>query len=169
MVMNSVPCGIDYDLHRLVAGCRLVVGGIILSLDKSPAGHSDGDVLAHPLCDALFGVAGLGDIGSHFPDTDSQWKRANSLMFLEHACKLLDSKCFRIDHFDAVVIMEKPKLRPHFPQMPEGLAKSLGVSPETVHLKVETNEDVDAIGRGGAIAAHVWLPLAPTCRAARCC
>jgi len=157
--MNSVRCGIGYDLHRLVEGRPLVVGGITVPFDKGPAGHSDGDVLAHALCDALLGAAGLGDIGRHFPDTDPRWKGANSLMFLEHARKLLDDKRFRIDYVDAVVIMEKPKLGPHFPQMREVLAKSLGVSPETIHLKAKTNEGVDAIGRGEAIAAHVVATL----------
>jgi 2-C-methyl-D-erythritol 2,4-cyclodiphosphate synthase len=157
--MHSVRCGIGYDLHRLVEGRPLVVGGITLPFDKGPAGHSDGDVLAHALCDALLGAAGLGDIGGHFPDSDPRWKGANSLTFLEHARKLLDDKCFKIDYVDAVVIMEKPKLGPHFPQMREVLAKSLGVSPETIHLKAKTNEGVDAIGRGEAIAAHVVATL----------
>jgi 2-C-methyl-D-erythritol 2,4-cyclodiphosphate synthase len=155
MIMNRVRCGIGYDLHRLVEGRPLVVGGVTLPFDKGSVGHSDGDVLAHALCDALLGAAGLGDIGRHFPDTDPRWKAANSLMFLEHARKLLDNGCFRIDYIDAVVIMEKPKLGPHFPQMRKALAKSLGVSPETIHLKAKTNEGVDAIGRGEAIAAHV--------------
>jgi 2-C-methyl-D-erythritol 2,4-cyclodiphosphate synthase len=157
--MNSVRCGIGYDLHRLVEGRPLVVGGITLPFDKGPAGHSDGDVLAHALCDALLGAAGLGDIGGHFPDSDPKWKGANSLMFLAHARKLLDDKRFKITYVDAVVIMEKPKLGPHFPQMREVLAKSLGVSPETIHLKAKTNEGVDAIGRGEAIAAHVVAML----------
>jgi 2-C-methyl-D-erythritol 2,4-cyclodiphosphate synthase len=157
--MNRVRCGIGYDLHRLVEGRPLVVGGITLPFDKGPAGHSDGDVLAHALCDALLGAAGLGDIGRLFPDSDPKWKGANSLMFLEHARKLLDGKCFTIDYVDAVVIMEKPKLGPHFPQMREVLAKSLRVSPETIHLKAKTNEGVDAIGRGDAIAAHVVATL----------
>jgi 2-C-methyl-D-erythritol 2,4-cyclodiphosphate synthase len=157
--MNRVRCGIGYDLHRLVAGRPLVVGGVTLPFDKGPTGHSDGDVLAHALCDALLGAAGLGDIGSHFPDTDPQWKGANSLMFLEHARKLLDDKRLRIDYVDAVVIMEKPKLGPHFPQMREALAKSLGLSPQTIHLKAKTNEGVDAIGRGEAIAAYVVATL----------
>jgi len=100
----SVRCGIGYDLHRLETGRKLIVGGIELPFDKGPAGHSDGDVLAHALCDALFGAAGLGDIGTHFPDTDPKWKGANSLIFLEHAKKLLAERNFEIEHVDAVVI-----------------------------------------------------------------
>jgi 2-C-methyl-D-erythritol 2,4-cyclodiphosphate synthase len=157
--MNRIRCGIGYDLHRLIEGRPLVVGGITLPFDKGPAGHSDGDALTHALCDALLGAAGLGDIGGHFPDTDPQWKGANSLMFLEHTRKLLDDRCLGIDYVDAVVIVEKPKLAPHLPQMREVLAKSLAVSPETIHLKAKTNEGVDAIGRGEAIAAHVVATL----------
>jgi 2-C-methyl-D-erythritol 2,4-cyclodiphosphate synthase len=157
--MAKVRCGIGYDLHRLAEGRPLVVGGITLPFDKGPVGHSDGDVLAHALCDALLGAAGLGDIGTHFPDTDPKWKGANSLVFLEHARKLLDDKCLHIEHVDAVVITEKPKLGPHFPRMRETLAKSLRVSPETIHLKAKTNEGVDAVGRGEAIAAHVVATL----------
>ena len=153
--MSKVRCGIGYDLHRLAEGRPLVIGGIILPFDKGPVGHSDGDVLAHALCDALLGAAGLGDIGSHFPDTDPKWKGANSLLFLEHAAKLLNDKCMTVEHVDAVVITEKPKLGPHFPKMREALAKSLRVAPEVIHLKANTTEGVDAIGRGEAIAAHV--------------
>lgn len=151
--------GIGYDLHRLEAGRKLIVGGIELPFDKGPVGHSDGDVLAHALCDALFGAAGLGDIGTHFPDTDPKWKGANSLMFLEHAKKLLAENKFVIEHVDAVVITEKPKLGPHFPKMREALARALGLPTEKIHLKAKTNEGVDAIGRGEAIAAHVVATL----------
>jgi 2-C-methyl-D-erythritol 2,4-cyclodiphosphate synthase len=151
--------GIGYDLHRLEEGRPLIVGGIELPFDKGPVGHSDGDVLAHALCDALLGAAGLGDIGTHFPDTDPRWKGANSMIFLEHAKKLLDEKQFAIEHVDAVVITEKPKLGPHFPKMREALAKALSVSVEKIHLKAKTNEGVDAIGRGEAIAAHVVATL----------
>jgi 2-C-methyl-D-erythritol 2,4-cyclodiphosphate synthase len=157
--MSSVRCGIGYDLHRLAEGRPLVVGGITLPFDKGPLGHSDGDVLAHALCDALLGAAGLGDIGTHFPDTDPKWKGANSLVFLEHTRKLLDESALKIEHVDAVVITEKPKLGLHFPKMREVLAKSLRVAPETIHLKAKTNEGVDAIGRGEAIAAHVVATL----------
>ena len=155
----STRCGIGYDLHRLAEGRKLIIGGIELPFDKGPVGHSDGDVLAHALCDALLGAAGLGDIGTHFPDTDPKWKGANSLLFLEHARKLLADTNFAIEHVDAVVIAEKPKLGPHFPKMREALAKALGVPPNKIHLKAKTNEGVDAVGRGEAIAAHVVATL----------
>src|ERR1700740_946544 len=144
----STRCGIGYDLHRLEEGRELFVGGIELPSDKGSVGHSDGDVLAHAMCDALLGAAGLGDIGTHFPDTDPKWKGANRLLFLKHARKLLDERHFAIEWVDAVVITEKPKLGPHFPKICEALAKALGVAPEMIHLKAKTNEGVDAVGRG---------------------
>src|SRR6202171_5352359 len=155
----STRVGIGYDLHRLEAERPLRVGGVTVRFDKGPVGHSDGDVLAHAMCDALFGAAGLGDIGSHFPDSDPKWKGANSLLFLEHARKLLDEKQLRIEHIDAVVILERPKLGPHFPKMREVLAKSLDVTLGRIHLKAKTNEGVDAVGRGEAIAAYVVATL----------
>ena len=155
----SVRCGLGYDNHRLEHGRKLIIGGVELPFEKGPVGHSDGDVLAHALCDALFGAAGLGDIGKHFPDTDPKWKGANSLIFLEHARKLLEENHFTIEWIDAVIITEKPRLGPHFPKMREALAKSLNISADTIHLKAKTNEGVDAIGRGEAIAAHVVATL----------
>jgi 2-C-methyl-D-erythritol 2,4-cyclodiphosphate synthase len=155
----STRCGIGYDLHRLAEGRKLIVGGIELPFDKGPVGHSDGDVLTHALCDALLGAAGLGDIGTHFPDTDPKWKGANSLLFLEHAKELLEERKFAIEHADAVVVLERPKLGPHFPKMREALARALGIGTEKIHLKAKTNEGVDAIGRGEAIAAHVVVTL----------
>ena len=108
----TVRSGIAYDLHRLQAGRKFILGGVEIPCEKGPAGHSDGDVLSHAICDALLGAAGLGDIGTHFPDTDPKWQGANSLLFLEHARKLLDAGGLRIAHIDAVVITEKPKLSP---------------------------------------------------------
>jgi 2-C-methyl-D-erythritol 2,4-cyclodiphosphate synthase len=157
----STRCGIGYDLHRLETGRKLIIGGMELPFDKGPAGHSDGDVLAHALCDALFGAAGLGDIGRHFPDNDPQWKGANSLLFLEHARKLLEENKFVIEYVDAVVILEKPKLGPHFAKMQGTVAQALGVAAEKIHLKAKTNEGVDAIGRGEAIAA--WVVATVSC------
>jgi 2-C-methyl-D-erythritol 2,4-cyclodiphosphate synthase len=155
----SVRVGIGYDLHRLETGRKLIVGGIELPFDKGPLGHSDGDVVAHAMVDALLGAAGLGDIGQHFPDTDPRWKGANSLIFLEQTRKLLDEKGFAIEHVDAVVILERPKLGPHFPKMRDVLAKSLGVPAGKIHLKAKTNEGVDAVGRGEAIASHIVATL----------
>jgi 2-C-methyl-D-erythritol 2,4-cyclodiphosphate synthase len=155
----SYRCGIGYDLHRLVEGRKLIIGGIEVPFEKGPAGHSDGDVVAHALCDALLGAAGLGDIGKHFPDNDPQWKNANSLLFLEHARKLLHEKKFAIEHVDVVVILEKPKLGPHFPKMSEALANALEVAADKVHLKAKTNEGVDAVGRGEAIACYAVATL----------
>ena len=157
--MADFRVGIGVDAHALEEGVPLVLGGVELVLPRGLAGHSDGDVLAHALCDALLGAAGLGDIGTHFPDSDPKWKGANSLLFLAHAKKLLADKRFTIEHVDAVVITEKPKLGPHFPKMREALAKALGVSAERIHLKAKTNEGMDAIGRGEAIAAHVVATL----------
>ena len=151
--------GIGYDLHRLAEGRKLILGGIELAFPKGPLGHSDGDALAHALCDALLGAAGLGDIGTHFPDTDPKWKDASSLRFLEHIRDLLSEQHFRIAHIDAIVITEKPKLGPHFPAMREALAKSLGIATSAINLKAKTNESVDAIGRGEAIAAHAVATL----------
>ena len=151
--------GIGYDLHRLEAGRKFIVGGVEVPFEKGPVGHSDGDVLSHCICDALLGAAGLGDIGTHFPDTDPKWKGTSSLLFLEHVRKLIAERSMRINHIDAVVITEKPRLGPHFPAMREALAKALGIAPSQINLKAKTNEGVDAIGRGEAIAAQAIATL----------
>ena len=158
----NVRCGIGYDLHRLAEGRKLIIGGIEVPFDKGPVGHSDGDVVAHAVCDALLGAAGLGDIGKHFPDNDPKWKGANSLLFLDHARKLLDEHRFAIDYLDVVVILERPKLGPHFPKMREALANALRIPADKIHLKAKTNEGVDAVGRGEAIACHVVSTLSAT-------
>jgi len=151
--------GIGYDLHRLAEGRKLILGGIEVPFHKGPVGHSDGDALAHAICDALLGAAGLGDIGAHFPDTDPKWKDVSSLRFLERVRELLVERRLLIAHIDAVVITEKPKLGPHFPAMREALAKSLGISTSAINLKAKTNEGVDAIGHGEAIAAQAIVTL----------
>jgi len=148
-------CGIAYDLHRLAEGRKLMIGGVEVPFEKGSVGHSDGDVLSH----ALLGAAALGDIGTHFPDTDPKWKDASSLIFLEHTRKLLDARSMRINHLDAVVICERPKLGPHFPAMRHVLAKALGIAPEQINLKAKTNEGTGEIGRGEAIASHAIATL----------
>jgi len=151
--------GIGYDLHRLAAGRKLILGGIEVPFEKGPVGHSDGDALAHAICDALLGAAGLGDIGTHFPDTDPKWKDARSLRFLEHVRSLLAERRLRIMHLDAIVITERPKLGPHFTAMREALAQALGIETSRINLKAKTNEGVGAIGRGEAIAAQAIATL----------
>ena len=151
--------GIGYDLHRLTGGRKLVLGGIEVPFVKGPLGHSDGDVLSHAICDALLGAASLGDIGTHFPDTDPKWKGASSLLFLERVRALLQQSKLRITHIDAVVITEKPKLGPHFPAMREVLAKALGIERDQINLKAKTNEGVGEIGRGEAMAAQAVATL----------
>ena len=151
--------GIGYDLHRLAISRKLVLAGVAVPFDRGPVGHSDGDVLAHAICDALLGAAGLGDIGTHFPDTDPQWKDAPSLRFLEHVTKLLATRHLRISHIDAIVITERPKLGPHFGAMRAALAAALGIDAERISLKAKTNEGVDAVGRGEAIAAQAIATL----------
>ena len=151
--------GIGYDLHRLAQGRRLILGGVEVPFDKGPVGHSDGDVLSHAICDALLGAAGLGDIGTHFPDTDPKWKGASSLLFLESVRGLLEARRLRIVHIDAVIITEKPKLGPHFPAMRAALARALDLQTEQINLKAKTNEGVDALGRGEAIAAQAIATL----------
>jgi len=151
--------GIGYDLHRLAEGRKLILGGIEIAFEKGPVGHSDGDVLAHAICDALLGAAGAGDIGTLFPDTDPKWKGASSLAFLEQVRKVLVLLKLRVGHIDAVVIAERPKLGPHFPAMREAMARALGIKPAQISLKAKTNEGVDAVGRGEAIAAQAIATL----------
>ncbi len=151
--------GIAYDIHRLASGRRLIIGGVEIPSDKGSVGHSDGDVLSHAICDALLGAAGLGDIGTHFPDTDAKWKDASSLAFLERVGKLIHKAHFRVGHIDAVVIIEKPRLGPHFPAMRKALAAALELDERQINLKAKTNEGLDAVGRGEAIAAYATASL----------
>ncbi len=150
----SPRIGLGYDLHRLQAGRPLILGGVVVASDRGPVGHSDGDALAHAICDALLGAAGLGDIGTHFPDTDPRWQGVSSLIFLEHVRGLLEQQNLRIAWIDAVVILERPRLGPHFPAMRQALAAALGIKPEQVNLKAKTHEGLGELGRGEAVAAH---------------
>lgn len=146
--------GLGYDYHRLVEGRKLILGGVEIPFSKGLAGHSDGDVLTHAICDALLGAAGLGDIGQHFPDTEPQWKGASSLGLLARVVELVRQKGFRIVNVDAVVIAEEPKLAPHFKTIREKLARALTLEPEFVSVKAKTTEGLEALGRGEAIAAQ---------------
>jgi len=146
--------GIGYDYHRLEAGRKLILGGVEIPHSKGLAGHSDGDVLTHAICDALLGAAGLGDLGQHFPDTDPKWKGASSLKLLAQVVEMLRAKGLRPTQVDSVVLAEEPKLAPHFVRMRETLARVLGVEPADLNVKAKTTEGLEALGRGEAMAAQ---------------
>ena len=139
--------GHGYDVHRLVEGRRLILGGVEISWEKGLLGHSDADVLTHAVMDALLGAAGLGDIGTHFPDTDSAYAGADSI-------KLLDHRGWKVGNIDATILAQRPKLASHIPQMRERLARAMGVSPEQVNLKATTEEGLGFTGSGEGMAAH---------------
>jgi 2-C-methyl-D-erythritol 2,4-cyclodiphosphate synthase len=146
--------GTGYDLHRLVAGRPLILGGVTIPSERGALGHSDADVVCHALTDAILGAAGLGDIGRHFPDSDPRWKDANSLELLRHVTGLVAAEGFVIGNVDVTVILESPKIRDHVDAMRAAVAAAIGVDVTRVSIKGKTNEGVDAVGRGEAIAAH---------------
>jgi 2-C-methyl-D-erythritol 4-phosphate cytidylyltransferase/2-C-methyl-D-erythritol 2,4-cyclodiphosphate synthase len=146
--------GTGYDLHRLVAGRPLVLGGISIAAERGALGHSDADVICHALTDAVLGAAGLGDIGMHFPDTDPRWKNARSLELLAQVVALAAEAGFEVGNVDVTVVLEAPKLRAHIDQIRGSLAVALRVAVDRVSVKAKTNEGMDAVGRGEAIAAH---------------
>lgn len=147
--------GNGYDLHRLEAGRRLVIAGVEVPFDKGCVAHSDGDVAAHALIDALLGAAALGDIGRLFPDTDPVWKDADSLDLLRRTAELLRSQAegWSLVNADVTIILQRPKLAPHIDTMRARLAAALACDPAQISLKAKTNEEVDAVGRGEAVAA----------------
>ena len=156
---SHVRIGTGYDLHTLVEGRPLILGGVAIPSDRGLAGHSDADVLSHALTDAVLGAVSKGDIGRHFPDSDPQWKGASSLMMLRHAVALARESGYVVGNVDAVVIAERPRLAPHIDAIREGLASVLGVEIDCVSVKGKTNEGVGEIGRGEAMAVHAVAVL----------
>jgi len=152
-IHSSHRVGIGNDLHRLAPGRKLILGGVRIPFDKGPVGHSDGDVLAHAICDALLGAAALGDIGRHFPDASPKWRNASSLLFLRHTRRLLEKAGYAIVNVDATIGLERPKLAPYIPRMRKKLAAALGIKPEQVSVKAKTGEGLDAVGQGEALRA----------------
>lgn len=146
--------GHGYDIHRLVPGRPLVLGGVKLDTDYGLDGHSDADCLTHAICDALLGAAGLPDIGHFFPNTDPAYKNADSQALLRRVVAEITKLGYNISNIDATVVAEKPKIAPHLAAMKAALAKSAGLLPDEIGLKATTNEGVDDIGRGLALAAH---------------
>ena len=145
--------GIGNDLHRLAEGRALILGGIHIPLEKGPVGHSDGDVLAHAICDALLGAARLGDIGRHFPNSSPQWKNASSLVFLRQVRQILHDAGYSIVNVDATVGLERPKLAAYIGELEKQVAAALALPPGQVSVKAKSGEGMDAVGRGEAIRA----------------
>ncbi|MDA1001265.1 MAG: 2-C-methyl-D-erythritol 2,4-cyclodiphosphate synthase [bacterium] len=154
--------GVGYDVHRFEAGRPLILGGVEIPFEKGLAGHSDADVLAHAVCDALLGAAALGDIGGHFPDTDSRYAGADSMALLREVAALVQGKGFRPHNVDAVVVAERPKLAPHIGAMRERLAGAIGLSLEYVSVKATTSERLGFAGREEGIAAQAVCTLLET-------
>jgi 2-C-methyl-D-erythritol 2,4-cyclodiphosphate synthase len=150
----AIRIGIGNDIHRLVEGRKLILGGVEIQFDKGLLGHSDGDSLSHAITDALLGAAGLGDIGTHFSDKDVRWKDADSLMFLRQVCELLAERGYKVGNVDATIMAERPKMMPHISAMKMKLAEAMAIDPSQLNIKAKTNEGLDAIGRGEAIAAQ---------------
>ncbi len=146
--------GIGYDIHHLVEGRKLILGGVEIPFEKGLLGHSDSDVLTHAICDALLGATALGDIGAHFPDTDPRFKGASSLDMLAHVVELLAQAGYRIANIDSTIITEKPKLAPHIEKIREQLATVMRVDVTQVSVKAKTNEKLDSVGRGEAMQAQ---------------
>lgn len=157
---TTLRVGNGYDLHRLVAGRRLVLGGVEIPFEKGLEGHSDADAVCHAVTDAILGGAGAGDIGRHFPDTDAAWKDADSLVLLSRAAEILAAAGFSLVNVDVVVIAQRPKLVPYIDAMRANLARAMGVTADRISVKGKTNEGVGSIGAGESIAVHAVALLA---------
>jgi 2-C-methyl-D-erythritol 2,4-cyclodiphosphate synthase len=151
--------GMGYDVHRLVEGRDLIMGGVKIPYELGLLGHSDADVLLHAISDALLGAAALGDIGKHFPDTDPAYKGISSLILLEHVGKLLEENMFYIENIDATIIAQAPKMRPHIDKMRENIARALCINIDQVNVKATTEEGLGFTGEGKGISAQAICML----------
>ncbi|MBK8063956.1 MAG: 2-C-methyl-D-erythritol 2,4-cyclodiphosphate synthase [Betaproteobacteria bacterium] len=153
--------GQGFDVHALVAGRRLIIGGVHVPYERGLEGHSDADVLLHAICDALLGAAGLGDIGRHFPDTDPAYKGADSRVLLRAVADKLAQAGWGVLNLDATIIAQAPRMAPHVAQMTANIAADLGVQPSAVNVKATTTEKLGFTGRGEGIAAQAIALIAP--------
>jgi len=154
-----VRVGFGYDVHKLVADRQLVLGGVRIPFEKGLLGHSDADVLAHAIMDALLGAAGEGDIGRHFPDHDPRYKGISSLVLLAEVGKLLQAKGFKVGNIDSLIVAQRPKLAPYMGEMKHNLATALGISPAAVNVKATTTEGLGFAGTGEGMAAYATALL----------
>ena len=146
--------GHGYDVHKLVEGRDLILGGVKIDYEKGLLGHSDADVLLHAVSDALLGAAGLGDIGRHFPDTDPKYKGADSLELLREVHRKISEKGYRVGNIDVTMIAQKPKLKDYIPQMQANIAAAVNVSPDRVNVKATTEEKLGFTGTGEGMSCH---------------
>ncbi len=156
---GEVRTGLGWDVHRLAAGRPLILAGVPIPAEFGLLGHSDADVLAHAVTDALLGAAALGDIGMHFPDSDPQWKGCDSLLFLRHALKLVSDAGFQVVNVDSTVILERPKLKDHRLAIRQSLAATLGLELDRVSVKFKTAEGVGPVGEGRSAEAQAIVTL----------
>lgn len=155
----AIRIGNGYDIHRLVTGRDLILGGIKIEHETGLLGHSDADVLTHAIMDAMLGALSLGDIGHYFPPTDAKWAGADSLKLLEQVDQLIRDRGWKIGNIDSVLVAERPKLKPHIESMRSRLAQVLNLPPDQVGVKATTNEKLDAVGKEEAIAAYAVVLL----------
>ncbi|TRV45519.1 MAG: 2-C-methyl-D-erythritol 2,4-cyclodiphosphate synthase [Microcystis panniformis Mp_MB_F_20051200_S9] len=155
----NIRIGNGYDIHRLVTGRPLILGGVEIAHTVGLLGHSDADVLTHAIMDAMLGALSLGDIGHYFPPTDPQWQGANSLKLLEQVNQLIIDKGWQINNIDSVIVAEKPKMKPHLSAMRAKLAATLKINPEQVGIKATTNEQLGPVGREEGIAVYAVVLL----------
>ena len=146
--------GHGYDVHRLVEGRDLILGGVKIGYEKGLLGHSDADVLLHAVSDALLGAAGLGDIGRHFPDTDPKYKGADSLELLRQVYRKISEKGYRVGNIDVTMIAQRPKLKDYIPQMQANIAAAVGTAPDRVNVKATTEEKLGFTGTGEGMSCH---------------
>ncbi len=151
--------GIGYDIHRLVEGRKLYLGGVQIDFPKGLKGHSDGDVLIHAICDALLGAANLGDIGRHFPPTDPRYKNISSIKLLKSVYQFLQHSGFMVKFIDTIIISEAPKIAPYIPEIKKTISQALHIPVDSISVKAKTNEGLDAIGQGEAIGAWAICQL----------
>jgi 2-C-methyl-D-erythritol 2,4-cyclodiphosphate synthase len=157
--VSEIRTGQGWDVHRIVAGRPLILGGVEIVCEFGLEGHSDADVLAHAITDAILGAAALGDIGMHFPDTDPRWKGCDSLVFLRHAQELAAAKGYRIENVDSTVILEQPKLKNYRAGIRARLAETLGLDVDRVSVKFKTAEKVGPVGEGRSAESQALVTL----------
>ena len=159
MVKQNFRIGIGYDIHRLVEGRELIIGGVKITHEKGLLGHSDADVLVHAIIDALLGALALDDIGTLFPDTDPKYKDADSMVLLRHVIQKVNENGYRINNIDSNIIAQNPKMMPYIPKMKEALATLLEIDPSDISIKAKTKEKLDAVGESKAIEANAVVLL----------